>query len=339
MKLVVKTLYFLIAALSAFEASAQTDSRRQWMPEVEGTLRAKFEYQTDINDSRFQVRDARVGVKGWLTDFVDYKLQINLSEKGKIRAHDLFARLHFFDDQFQFTAGQFRVPISVDAARSPHVRWFANRSFVGKQIGNVFDIGAKATYKPSHVPVTAEFGVFNGRSYSLADEVWLRHYLYVGHLKFKKAGFEVNVGAMTTKPQDVRIDMYDATVAYGYRRFAAECEYMYKRFSDPSFSPVHAFNGMAMYALPVESKYLNQVRFLGRFDMMTDDSDGYVNDSGDIEMTDVARKRVTAGVTLGYYQKVNMELRFNYEKYFYGDGVEIGPSDHDKVVAELMINF
>ena len=53
----------------------------------------------------------------------------------------------------------------------------------------------------------------------------------------------------------------------------------------------------------------------------------------------IVRKRATVGVTLGYYKKVSAELRLNYEKYFYGDNVEIGVSDHDKFVAELMINF
>lgn len=94
-----------------------------------------------------------------------------------------------------------------------------------------------------------------------------------------------------------------------------------------------------MYALPVDNKYMQQVRFLGRFDMMTDDSSGHTDENGEIEITNAARKRATVGVTLGYYKKVSAELRLNYEKYFYGDNVEIGVSDHDKFVAELMINF
>ena len=48
---------------------------------------------------------------------------------------------------------------------------------------------------------------------------------------------------------------------------------------------------------------------------------------------------VSLGVTLGYYKKVKAELRLNFEKYFYDDGVEIAPSDHDKLVAEIMFNF
>lgn len=339
MKSAIKTL-LLIAGVSVVGHTHAQDNKKSWIPTIGGTLRTKFEYQTDVKNSRFQVRDARIGASGWLTEFVDYKLQINLSDKGKIRTHDLFARLHFLDNQFQFTGGQFRVPISVDAARAPHTRWFANRSFVGKQIGNVFDIGAKATYAPKQVPLTAEFGVYNGRNSSASDDVWLHNnYLYVGHLKFKKSDFEANVSAMTTKPQDIRTNMYDACLSYKYQNFTVEAEYMYKYFCGSDAEPVHALNTMAMYALPVDNKYMQQVRFLGRFDMMTDDSSGHTDENGEIEITNAARKRATVGVTLGYYKKASAELRLNYEKYFYGDNVEIGVSDHDKFVAELMINF
>ena len=116
MKSAIKIL-LLIAGVSVVGHTHAQDNKKSWIPTIGGTLRTKFEYQTDVKNSRFQVRDARIGASGWLTEFVDYKLQINLSDKGKIRTHDLFARLHFFDNQFQFTGGQFRVPISVDAAR------------------------------------------------------------------------------------------------------------------------------------------------------------------------------------------------------------------------------
>ena len=147
------------------------------------------------------------------------------------------------------------------------------------------------------------------------------------------------MSAMTTKPQDIRTNMYDACLSYKYQRFTVEAEYMYKYFCESDAEPIHALNTMAMYALPVDNKYMQQVRFLGRFDMMTDDSSGHTDENGEIEITNAARKRATVGVTLGYYKKVSAELRLNYEKYFYGDNVEIGVSDHDKFVAELMINF
>ncbi len=45
-----------------------------------------------------------------------------------------------------FTIGQMRVPFTIDAHRSPHQQYFANRSFIAKQVGNVRDVGFTAGY-------------------------------------------------------------------------------------------------------------------------------------------------------------------------------------------------
>ncbi len=40
-----------------------------------------------------------------------------------------------------------RVPFTIDAHRSPHLQYFANRSFIAKQVGNVRDVGAVIGWK------------------------------------------------------------------------------------------------------------------------------------------------------------------------------------------------
>lgn len=334
-KILLTSLVVLGFVSSAF---SQEEKEFSYIPQVCGTLRAKYEYQTDVKNARFQVRDARVGVKGWLAPFLDYKAEINLSEKGKIRTHDIYTRFHI-GDEFKVTAGQFRVPISIDAARSPHVRLFANRSFIAKQVGNVFDIGVKGSYQSKKIPFGAEFGIYNGMDYSLSDEVWLRHFLYVGRVLYDYKGLNIVAAAMTNKPDLYRINMYEGCVSYTFDRFFFECEYVYKDFLKTSTASVHAYNIMGMYSLPIKSKYFNKMMFLGRYDGMTDNSDGFADESGNLTVDDSARKRVTVGTTLAYHQKVRAELRLNYEYYFYDDNVEIDPSDHSKFVAEVMFNF
>lgn len=45
-------------------------------------------------------------------------------------------------------------------------------------------------------------------------------------------------------------------------------------------------------------------------------------------------------ITLSIGQKAfTADLRLNYEKYYYDEGATIKPSEHDKVVAELMVRF
>lgn len=56
-----------------------------------------------------------------------------------------------------------RVPFTIDAHRSPHLQYFANRSFIAKQVGNVRDVGASASWTfNDRMPITLEGGIFNG---------------------------------------------------------------------------------------------------------------------------------------------------------------------------------
>ncbi len=330
-------LFFLMSVLSSAVVYGGGSSY-SWKPNVGGTFRGKFEYQTDVDNGRFQVRDARVNVKGRPFSLFEYKLEVNLSDKGVIRAHDLFGRFHFCDVA-SLAAGQFRVPISVDAARAPHVRLFANRSFVGKQIGNVYDVGVKGTYVWAKIGLTAELGVYNGKGSAPSDREWQTKFLYVGHLKYRKSGLTVNLSGLTMKPDVVRMNLYDVCMSYEYQRFFLEGEYLFKHFSAGDIEPVHSCNVTAAYLLPLSSRYVHRLRFLGRFDMMTDNCRGIADEDGRLSIDDTARKRATVGLTFGYDKQIKAELRLNFEKYFYAEGVEIGESDHDKIVAELMLNF
>ena len=116
-----------------------------YLPAIHGTIRAKYEYQTATDESRFQVRNARFSLTGNVLPIVAYKAEIDLSDQGKIRMLDAYTRI-FPIKHVNFTIGQMRVPFTIDAHRSPHVRFFANRSFIGKQVGDVRDVGATLAY-------------------------------------------------------------------------------------------------------------------------------------------------------------------------------------------------
>ena len=124
------------------EGKAKTDYR----PVVHGTLRGKYEYQPEEKAGRFQVRTARVSIEGKVAPVVAYKAEIDLSDEGKIKMLDAYTRLSPLKG-FDFTIGQMRVPFTIDAHRSPHQQYFANRSFIAKQVGNVRDVGATLGYK------------------------------------------------------------------------------------------------------------------------------------------------------------------------------------------------
>lgn len=149
------------AAPAASSASAPASAVKEptFTVQLHGTVRAKFEYQPDLGKSRFEVRNARFSLSGQVTPLVNYKAEIDLSDEGSIKMLDAYARLNLLQRRLRFTIGQMRVPFTIDAHRSPHEQYFANRSFIAKQAGNVRDVGATLAWSfGRRVPVTLEGG-------------------------------------------------------------------------------------------------------------------------------------------------------------------------------------
>ena len=109
----------------------QTMEFKDYLPEIHGTIRGKYEYQTEV-------RNARFSVSGNVHPIVAYKAEIDLSDEGSIKMLDAYARVFPVKD-LNFTIGQMRVPVTIDAHRSPHQQYFANRSDKagGSTLGNI----------------------------------------------------------------------------------------------------------------------------------------------------------------------------------------------------------
>ncbi len=319
-----------------------------------GTVRAKFEYQPTEGNARFDVRTARFGVGGSLwTNFL-YKMEIDLSDEGRIRMVDAYIGAKIWKG-LSFNIGYQRVPFTIDAHRSPHLQMFANRSFIAKQMGNVRDVGAILGWKfCKKIPVNVQLGMFNG---SGLDEdlrnYWTRSFNYSAKVQ---AGFfpGMNLVAsyMTTLPGEVRIHMYDAGVNYRTGRWFFEAEYLRKEYTRGAFAGVNGVDTFVSYGLPLRSTAFRRISFLGRYDYMGDHSTGVAANVGTEDVpqmslvaNDIERHRATVGVTFSLGLPFSADIRLNYEKYFYPhgagnmSGVRPGPSDHDKIVVELMAHF
>ena len=97
-----KSALTVLIALLPLAAIAQTPSinedgkkiekekmeTKDYLPEVHGTIRAKYEYQTTMGAGRFEVRNARVSVTGNVLPSVAYKAEIDLSDEGQIKMLD-----------------------------------------------------------------------------------------------------------------------------------------------------------------------------------------------------------------------------------------------------------
>ena len=323
---------------------------------IGGTLRGKYEYQTEEKEGRFEVRTARVNVAGKINEWVEYKAEIDLCDEGQIKMLDAYTRLRpLHDKNFQFTIGQERVPFTIDAHRSPNQQYFANRSFIAKQVGNVRDVGAEIgyTFHPGF-PIVARFGIFNGSGLTNQKDYWTNHVNFSGKVEFMFP-FNTNfvLSAQKVKPGPVDIMMYDAGINFHKNGFIAEAEYLYKHYADDAFKAVHAFDGFVSYDIPVGSKrsLIKKVSPLARFDFMTDHSDGKLYDVTvkgansaettvkQLKINDYQRNRITAGVTLSVDKPFLSDIRINYEKYHYSHNAVAKVSERDKIVVEFMTHF
>ena len=313
---------------------------KDYLPKVNGTIRAKYEYQTGMGAGRFEVRNARVSLTGNILPIVAYKAEIDLSDEGQIKMLDAYARI-FPAKGLTVTAGQMRVPFTIDAHRSPHQQYFANRSFIAKQVGNVRDVGLTLGYTlPTQMPVILEGGLYNGTGLT-NQKVWHKEVNYSAKAQlFPADGLNLTLSVQGIQPEEIWMHSYDFGTYFETDRFHIEAEYLFKHYSDNAFEDVHSVNAFANYDLPLR-KVFNKMSFLARYDMMTSQSDGETRDetTGKLVITDYKRHRVTAGITFSLSKAFRTDLRLNFEKYFYPKGSIAKESEQDKVVLELMVRF
>ncbi len=338
------TLLLALPVVACLSVAAQENDDKRWksyIPDIEGTVRAKYEYQPTLGASRFQVRNARVGMTGKLLPIAGYKLEIDLSDEGKVRMLDAYAKLSPFRG-WSLSVGQMRVPFTIDAHRSPHAQYFANRSFIAKQVGDVRDVGFTIEYCFGDLPVVLQGGMFNGSGdiTEQGQKKWTRNANYSFKAQvFPSKGFNITLSTQKISPLENSIFMHDIGSYVEYAGFHIEAEYLYKHYAGGKYRNVHSFNGFANYDIALK-KVFQKVSILCRYDMMTDHWDGTTFDEeGQVATSDAGRHRVTAGVTLSLSKPFVADLRINYEKYFYKKDVVVNESEQDKICIELMLRF
>lgn len=315
-------------------------AKSPYIPDFHGTIRAKYEYEPTINKGRFEIRNARLSVEGKIIPIVRYKAEIDLSDEGSIKMLDAYIRLQP-KERLKFTFGQMRVPFSIDAHRSPHLQYFANRSFIAKQVGNVRDVGVAASWTfGARTPITLEGGVFNGSGLTNFKNFWTADYNF--SLKSQIClwrQFNIVLSCQKAKASDVNTYMYDGGIYWENSSWHIEAEYLRKHYANDAFRPVNAVDAFAAYRLPLKRNKM-ALSFLGRYDYMSDHSKGSKDENGILLVDDPERHRLTGGMTLSLGKgALQADIRLNYEQYFYNKGVEPSISEQNKIVLEFVAHF
>lgn len=331
-------------------AAKPQETKIDRIPKIHGVLRARYEGEwgdrTDGEEDiekeylqRFQVRNARLSVEGKILAQLDYYFRIDICDRGKMKFLDAWARWKF-NPRWAVKAGQFRVPFGVDAFRGPGTYIFANRSFIGKNMANVRQVGVQGGYYGSKVPLTVEAGVFNSAPMS-DHEVWQRDLDYAVKGTYQMGNVSVSASFLSMKPYGIRMNIVDGAVVYSWRNLRVEGEYQNLHYVGGGFPNVNAWLVYASYGIPVNWNPFQIWNFHARFDAMTDHSTGKPDaDTGYPLLTDLSRRRITAGTSICCaVGKLKGEIILDYEKYFYNNGVIAPVGASDKIVAELVVKF
>jgi len=328
----------MILSVMLCSGAAAAIEPADYIPEIHGTFRGRYEFATEDNEGRFQVRNARISISGKIAAPIGYYFQPDLCDRGKLKILDAYGWLST-SPQFKFTIGQFRIPFSVDASRSPHLLYFANRSFIGRNIANYRGVGAKVTWQPTTMPLLIEGGIFNSAAMS-DHNVWQKSMNYGMKARYRLRNVTIEAGFESLEPDSVRFNTIDCSLSWSCGNWFMEGEYLNKHYTNKRYSTTHAFNIFANYSMPVKAGIFNRMSIQGRFDGATSNSSGQRNKDGILIEDDPSRRRATAGVTLTYIEKnVRADIRLNYEKYFYRSGIKAPENDRDRLVAELIIRF
>lgn len=284
--------------------------------EFHSTVRARYEWMMGTGESRFGVRNARMSVAGKVAPVAGYKAEADFSDKGEIKILDVYVSLYPAEG-LGLRMGHMRVPFTIDAHRSPHTQYFADRSFIAKE--SVRDMGAVVEWRSGwRVPLTLEGGVFNGPGPGSLDFALKAQVV-------PARGWTLSGGCRKGSEGDVRAMFYSAGGFWDDGRWHVEAEYLRKNYRHRAFAPVDAVDVFGVYRLPLK-KVFTGISFVGRYD--------WIGADGGAETE--ARHRLTGGVTLSLGRApLQADIRLNYEQSLNPRT----PSDRSKAVVELVARF
>ena len=317
-------------------AGAQNKTVR-YEPSIDGTIRGKYEYNSSLDGHRFQVRNARFSVRGAVSEFARYKAEIDLSDEGLTRMLDAYVEMKA-SDRISFVIGQQKVPFSTDNLRSPYNFLFANRSFLGKQLAGLRDVGATLEYEfGDKLPLELIAGVYNGKGLYNQKE-WRNTLSYALRAIYQPEKWEFSANYNTIQPYELRMRIFNAGIMYTNQRWHFEGEYFHKEYEKNLFSDTKGYFVLASYDIPTPKlKAIESISPRIRYDHMSNDNNGLLNPTTNTyTVDDVERSRFTGGINFNLKKPFINEIRLNYEQYFYAQGIV---NNDNKLVIEFVTKF
>ena len=275
-------------------------------------------------------------------------MEIDLCDEGEMKMKDAWVRVIPWKT-LRLSLGQQRMPFSIDAHRNPSAQFFANRSFIAKQVGDMRDVGFLAgfdfTDRKQRKVASLDAGIFNGSNLNNQKSAWFTSPGYSARLQYYPVpGLSLvpSVQHQQIADRQASYTSLDMGVSFQRKGWLVEAEFLHKFYAKDAFHDCNALNTMLGYDqfLKKEKSLVESIGYLARYDYMQDHSSGKSGMAGSLlKLTDAERHRLTLGVTFALRNPYfPTHLRLNYEKYWYPHG-GAKESEQDKLVCELMIKF
>jgi hypothetical protein len=305
------------------------DNKAEYLPDIDGILKTKVEFDLNNSKVRFEVRNARFGAKGKVNPFISYRVEVELSDEGKIKMLDAYVRFTPISN-LDLYMGQRKIPFSTDYMRSPADNIFANRSLLSKYLNEgMRDIGFYGSYKFSgNIPVEVLLGAVNGTGNN--NPQWTDKPNLVGRISAgPEKGIRVTSNLYFGDTMDRNnLAMFGGEVRYSKRSFFIESEYISSKWTDTLSVRKHD-NGLyihSYYNFKLNNKMIYLLTPTARWDFIGDSVFGNELDAN----------RLTLGVNAGFEPKQFVaEIRFNYENYLKSNL----PVHTDKITIEFIARF
>lgn len=333
MRLVLTVALVILCAL----ALCAQDTALRYKPELHGVVRGKYEYSTEMDASRFSLRNARVSLEGAMPWRTQYRVEMDVGDDGEVKLKNAWVRLEPWR-HVRVSVGYQRPPFGLDVLRNPYTQLFINRSFAAKHVVNVRDVGVLGAYdfRDSHgaTRLRLEAGVFNGSENSGGKSGWHNGMSYSARAQYHPAKCLTIAPAILHKSAadgSAGYTALDCGVSLASGIMHLEAEYLRKSFADGAYATCHAVNAMAAVTphLHHTDGMLKGISCLARYDYMGDHADEAA-----------ARHRMTVGVTLRLCSKSNpVLLRINYEKYWFTGERTVKDNECDKLSTEIAIRI
>lgn len=322
-------LAILLYSHSGIYAQDTIAGKSKYIPDIDAILKVKAEYDIENSLMRFEVRNARFGLKGLINDYMGYKIELDLSDEGKMKMLDAYVKFTPLKN-LDIYLGQRKIPFSTDYMRNPAENIFANRSFLAKYINDgMRDIGFYIDYKFSTaLPFDILLGAVNGTGNN--NPQWIEMPNFVSRLiaggekGFRAAG---NIYYGEAQYRD-HLAMFGGELRYTNGKIFIESEYIRRNWTDTLDTRIHD-DGIyihSYYNFSLDKKMIKMISPTARWDMI----------GSSVFSNDIEANRLTFGVNVGFEPKqFYSEIRLNYENYLRSSL----PVHTDKLTLEFIARF